>query len=110
MHIRIVHVENKTYAEAKEVCKKLGRRLFEPKSSQTNVKVTGLAKVKGVTRFWIGIHNVKKEKTFVYESNSHRIIAWNKWNTNEPNDWKSGEVCVSGIVCILICRIYFCTV
>ena len=89
-----VHVEKKTYAEAKEVCKKLGRRLFQPKSSQTNVKVTGLAKGKGVTRFWIGIHNIKKEKNFVYESSSHQIISWNKWNTNEPNDWASGDVCV----------------
>jgi hypothetical protein len=30
----------------------------------------------------------------VFESTSHRIIAWNKWNTNEPNDWKNGEICV----------------
>ena len=87
-----VHIEKKTYAEAVKVCKSLGRKLFEPKSSTANSKVTALAKTKGVTEFWIGIHDKTNEGIFTYESNG-QTIGYKNWHSNEPNDYGSGEDC-----------------
>ena len=87
-----VHVELKTHAEAIEVCKSLGRQLVEPTSASANSEVTALAKAKGVSRFWIGIHDITNEGTFTYESNG-QPIGYKNWNYGEPNDWGSGEDC-----------------
>ena len=87
-----VHVELKTHAEAIEVCKSLGRQLVEPTSASANSEVTALAKAKGVSSFWIGIHDITNEGTFTYESNG-QPIGYKNWNYGEPNDWGSGEDC-----------------
>ena len=87
-----VHVELKTHAEAIEVCKSLGRQLVEPTSASANSEVTALAQAKGVSRFWIGIHDITNEGTFTYESNG-QPIGYKNWNYGEPNDWGSGEDC-----------------
>ena len=87
-----VHVELRTYAEAKEICKSHGRQLAEPTSASANSEVTELAKAKGVSRFWIGIHDITNEGTFTYESNG-QPIGYKNWNYGEPNDWGSGEDC-----------------
>ena len=87
-----VHVELKTHAEAIEVCKSLGRQLVEPTSASANSEVTALAQAKGVSRFWIGIHDITNEGTFTYESNG-QPIGYKNWKDGEPNDWESGEDC-----------------
>ena len=92
-----VHVEKKIYTEAKEVCKSLGRQLFEPTYSSANSKVTLIAKAKGVTSFWIGIHDKTNEGKFTYESNS-QTIGYKNWSPNEPNNYGSGEDCVHSYV------------
>ena len=92
-----VHIEKKTYAEAVKVCKSLGRKLFEPKSSTANSKVTALAKTKGVKSIWIGIHDKTNEEKFTYESNG-QPIGYKNWNSNEPNNAGRGEDCTKIIV------------
>ena len=83
--------------EAKAICKGLGRQLFEPTQSSANNKVTALAKAKGITSFWIGIHDKTTEGEFTYESNGV-TIGYKNWRPNEPNNlsWGGfqGEDCV----------------
>ena len=79
--------------EAKAICKGLGRQLFEPTQSSANNKVTALAKAKGVTSFWIGIHDKTTEGKFTYESNGQTLWYLN-WRPNEPNNYGKGEDCV----------------
>ena len=88
-----VHVEPKTHAEAIRVCKGLGRQLFEPRNFSTKSKVIALAKTKGVTRFWIGIHDTTNEGNFTYDSDGQKI-GYKNWFPNEPNNIGSGEDCV----------------
>ena len=88
-----VHVEPKTHAEAIRVCKRLGRQLFEPRNFSTKSKVIALAKTKGVTRFWIGIHDITNEGNFTYDSDGQKI-SYKNWFPNEPNNIGSGEDCV----------------
>ena len=79
--------------EAKAICKGLGRQLFEPTQSSANNKVTALAKAKGITSFWIGIHDKTIEGEFTYESNGV-TIGYKNWRPNEPNNYGKGEDCV----------------
>ena len=79
--------------EAKAICKKLGRKLFEPKNSSDNNKVVALAKKKGVSYFWIGISDETTEGEFTYESNGV-TIGYKNWRPNEPNNYGKGEDCV----------------
>ena len=76
------------------MCKGLGLQLFEPKDSIQNSEVTALAKTKGVTQFWIGIHDKNSEGEFTYESNGQKI-SYENWADGGPNDnhW-GGEDCV----------------
>ena len=66
--------------------------MFEPKSKQENDAVSAIAKAKGISRFWIGIHDIKNEGIFVYDSND-LPISYENWAPGEPND-KNGEDCV----------------
>ena len=79
--------------EAKAICKGLGRQLFEPTQSLANNKVTALAKAKGITSFWIGIHDKTTEGKFTYLSNG-RKIGYSNWYHGEPNNDLHGEDCV----------------
>ena len=81
--------------EAKAICKGLGRQLFEPTQSSDNKKVTELAKVKGVTSFWIGIHDKTTEGEFTYESNGKKI-GYKNWSEGEPSNSGNNEDCVMG--------------
>ena len=74
------------------MCKDLGKQLFEPRDSSKNSEVFSLAKTKGVSRFWIGIHDITNEGKFTYDSNG-QTIGYKNWNWNEPNDYGSGEDC-----------------
>ena len=79
--------------EAKAICKHLGKQLFEPTNYSDNYKVTALARAKGVTGFWIGIHDKTTEGKFTYESNGQKI-GYSNWHPREPNNHNHGEDCV----------------
>ena len=66
--------------------------MFEPKSEQENDAVPAIAKAKGMSRFWIGIHDIKNEGIFVYDSND-LPISYTNWGASAPND-ANGEGCV----------------
>ena len=74
------------------MCISLGKKLFAPKSSQTNTEVTKLAKAKGIIYMWIGIHDKANEGVFRYE-NSGQTITYTNWDTNEPNNAANREHC-----------------
>ena len=46
-------------------CSERGGKLFEPKSEKQNKIVTGLAQKRGISGFWIGIHDKNFEGNFV---------------------------------------------
>ena len=92
-----VHVEQKSHAEAIRACKRLGRKLFEPRDFSVNSEVLALAKSKGVTRFWIGIHDITNEGNFTYDSNG-QTISYMNWFLNEPNNVGIGEDCAEAMV------------
>ena len=84
----------KTFEQSKTFCYSLGRKLFEPKSSEANIEVTQLVHNEGLSSgstFWIGIHDIGNEGIFVYDSNS-QAISYQNWNSGEPND-AGGEDC-----------------
>ena len=81
--------------EAKAICKKLGRKLFEPKNSYDYNKVLALARKKGVSYFWIGISDETTEGEFTYESNGKKI-GYKNWSGGEPNNSGNNEDCVMG--------------
>ena len=43
--------------------------------------------------FWLGIHDKKKEGTFVYASDNSKI-GFNNWRDGEPNNHDNGGVCL----------------
>merc|ERR1712072_1216923 len=56
-------------------------------------EVSALAKTKGISNFWLGIHDISNEGKFIYDSDGKDLV-WTNWNTGEPNDWRNGEDCV----------------
>ena len=84
--------ETKSFEESKAFCFSLGRKLFEPKSSEANIEVTQLVQNEGVSSYstiWTGIHDIVNEGIFVYDSN-RQAIGYQNWNPGEPDDWGSG--------------------
>ena len=94
-----VHVELRTYAEAKEICKSHGRQLAEPTSAQANNELVALARTISFPPFpanwgavWIGIR--RSDGRFKYESNG-QSVGYTNWfpDTGEPNDIMGVEDC-----------------
>ena len=80
------------HSSAVDYCKTKEGKLFEPKSEQENDAVSAIAKAKGMSRFWIGIHDIKNEGIFVCASND-LPISYTNWGASAPND-TNGEDCV----------------
>ena len=85
--------EKKSHSEAKATCQSIGGKLFEPKSEKAYNEVIALAKAKGISNFWLGIHDISNEGKFIYDSDGKDLV-WTNWNTGEPNNWRNGEDCV----------------
>ena len=86
--------EKKTVVQALAFCNSIGSKLFEPKDLPSNDFVTTEAKARGVSQFWIGIHDIQTEGTFRYDSNNESI-TWSNWNEGQPNDNGGGEDCTT---------------
>ena len=84
--------EIKSYSEAKNTCQNIGGKLFEPKSEKVYDCVSALAKTKGISIFWLGIHDISNEGKFTYESDG-KAVDWTNWHKGEPNDFRKGEDC-----------------
>ena len=87
-------LEKKPLVYAKRDCASIGSKLFEPKSLASNTFVTQEAKKKGMSQFWIGIHDARTEDSFRYFSNN-KEITWINWRYDQPNNNEGGEDCVS---------------
>ena len=85
-----VNTGKKNNKDAEADCIKKGGKLFEPRNAKHNNFVADLAKKKGLSGFWIGVHDRKEngkenEGNFVYESDNKAII-WKDWLPGEPNN------------------------
>ena len=86
--------EKKTAADARDFCSSIGSKLFEPKNLPSNAFVAHEAKAKGISQFWIGIHDLQREDVFRYDSNDEEV-TWKNWNSDQPNNNLGGEDCVA---------------
>ena len=82
------------YDTAKQSCKNMGGILYEPRDQSVMKSVISLAKKANLGEFWIGIHDMDNEGTFVYESDKSKL-SFTNWNSGEPNNWGSGEDCAA---------------
>ena len=85
-------IEKKSHSEAKATCQSIGGKLFEPKSEKDYDCVSALAKTKGISKFWLGIHDISNEGQFTYDSDG-KDVGWTNWHSGEPNDFGKGEDC-----------------
>ena len=85
-------IGKKNHLEAKATCQSIGGKLFEPKSEKVYNEVSTLAKIKGISKFWMGIHDISNEGQFTYDSDGKDVV-WTNWHGGEPNDWGKGEDC-----------------
>ena len=95
----LVVLEKKNHLDAITVCVGKGGKMFEPKSEKENTEIAALAKEKGATKIWIGIHDKTTEGQFEYESDSKKITFAN-WADKKPDNVDScsgGEDCVSAL-------------
>ena len=86
-------IGKKNHLEAKATCQSIGGKLFEPKSEKVYNEVSTLAKIKGISKFWMGIHDISNEGQFTYDSDGKDVV-WTNWYSGEPNDFGKGEDCV----------------
>jgi len=68
----------------------MGGILYEPRDQSVMKSVTSLAKKANLGEFWIGIHDMDNEGTFVYDSDNSPL-SFTNWNSGEPNNWGSGK-------------------
>jgi hypothetical protein len=66
----LVVLEKKNHLDAATFCKAEGGKMFEPKSEAQNDEIVALAKEKGASPIWIGVHDKTTEGNFEYESDS----------------------------------------
>ena len=84
----------KNYEDAQSFCTEKGGKLYEPRNTNIMNDVSNHAKAESIGDFWLGIHDLNEEGTFVYVSDNSAIELDN-WNSGEPNDFGNGEDCVA---------------
>ena len=92
----LVVLEKKNHLDAITVCVGKGGKMFEPKSEKENTEIAALAKEKGATKIWIGVHDKTTEGNFEYQSDSSKC-KFTKWAAKKPDNMKAcsgGEDCV----------------
>ena len=92
----LVVLEKKNHLDAITVCVGKGGKMFEPKSEKENAEIAALAKEKGATKIWIGVHDKTTEGNFEYQSDSSKC-KFTKWAAKKPDNMKAcsgGEDCV----------------
>merc|ERR1719270_2039292 len=82
------------YDTAKQSCTNIGGILYEPRDQSVMKSVISLAKKANLGEFWIGIHDMDNEGTFIYDSDKSKL-SFTNWNSGEPNNWGSGEDCAA---------------
>ena len=91
---RYVVVEDpKTYDDARANCEAMGRKLFEPKSAESNDEVISLARDNNMDSFWIGVDDLAQEGDFTYESDE-TSVTYTDWEIGMPDNYLNNEHCV----------------
>ena len=80
------------FEEAKSFCVQNGAKLFEPRDANILKNVIDQAKTQEIGNFWLGIHDIAQEGTFVYASDN-TAIEFDDWAYGEPNNVGKKEDC-----------------
>ena len=80
----------KTFNKATAACKQLGGFLVEPRSEEMSTAVKSNFNFKDI---WIGLLDVTRDRTFVWQSDSE-ALSYSNWDEDQPNNSKGKESCV----------------
>uniref|UniRef100_A0A3Q2EEW5 Collectin-11 n=1 Tax=Cyprinodon variegatus TaxID=28743 RepID=A0A3Q2EEW5_CYPVA len=84
--------EEKSYADAEAYCQARGGHLAMPKDDGANALIAGYITEAGLSRVYIGIHDLDREGVFTYVDGSP-MTTFSKWRKGEPNDAFDDEDC-----------------
>lgn len=84
--------EEKRYFDAELHCQTRGGHLAMPKDEGANAAVAGYITAAGLSRVYIGIHDLDQEGVFTYVDQSP-MTTFSRWRKGEPNDAYDDEDC-----------------
>ncbi|XP_069391885.1 collectin-11 isoform X2 [Paralichthys olivaceus] len=84
--------EAKRYSDAEVYCQTRGGHLAMPKDAGANAAVAGYITEVGLSRVYIGIHDLDQEGVFTYVDRSP-MTTFTKWRKGEPNNAYDDEDC-----------------
>ncbi|KAM6912574.1 collectin-11 isoform 1-T1 [Xenentodon cancila] len=85
--------EERRYADAEVFCQTRGGHLAMPKDEEANAAIARYITEAGLSRVYIGIHDLDREGVFAYVDRSP-MTTFSSWRTGEPNDAYDDEDCV----------------
>lgn len=84
--------EEKRYSDAEVYCQTRGGHLAMPKDEGANTAIAGYIAEAGLSRVYIGIHDMDHEGVFSYVDRSP-MTTFSKWRKGEPNNAYDDEDC-----------------
>ncbi|KAG7224201.1 hypothetical protein INR49_019936 [Caranx melampygus] len=84
--------EEKRYSDAEFYCQTRGGHLAMPKDEGANTAIAGYITEAGLSRVYIGIHDLDREGVFTYVDGSP-MTTFSKWRKGEPNNAYDDEDC-----------------
>ncbi|XP_071379861.1 collectin-11 isoform X3 [Centroberyx affinis] len=84
--------EEKRYSDAEAYCQTRGGHLAMPKDEGANAAIAGYIAEAGLSRAYIGIHDLEREGLFAYVDRSP-MTTFSKWRKGEPNNAYDDEDC-----------------
>nr|XP_015825443.2 collectin-11 isoform X1 [Nothobranchius furzeri] len=84
--------EEKRFADAEVYCQSRGGHLAMPKDDAANAAIAGYITQAGLSRVYIGIHDLDLEGKFTYVDRSP-MSTFSNWRTGEPNNAYDDEDC-----------------
>ncbi|XP_017268601.1 collectin-11 isoform X2 [Kryptolebias marmoratus] len=84
--------EEKRYADAELYCQSRGGHLAMPKEDGANAAIAGYITDAGLSRVYIGVHDLDREGEFTYVDRSP-MTTFSKWRKGEPNNAYNDEDC-----------------
>lgn len=85
--------EEKHHADAELYCQARGGHLAMPKDEGANAALGEYITTAGLSRVYIGIHDLNQEGVFTYVDLSP-VTAFSKWRNGEPDNACDAEDCV----------------
>uniref|UniRef100_M4A0N4 Collectin sub-family member 11 n=1 Tax=Xiphophorus maculatus TaxID=8083 RepID=M4A0N4_XIPMA len=84
--------EEKRYADAEAYCQARGGHLAMPKDDGANAAIAGYITEAGLSRVYIGVHDLDQEGLFTYVDRSP-MSTFSRWRQGEPNNAYDDEDC-----------------